>query len=554
MNLARILLVVAALAVAGVTAFLVRGYLQGKEAEIAEGSKKQEIEKVASVQVLVALNDLPAGTIVKPDLFRWQTWPEDGLAPEFIVQGKAGSEGGPESIKPSDMTGWAVRRGIAANEPIVKARLLEPGAAGFLAGVLGPGMRAVSINVTAETGAAGFILPGDRVDVVLTQQVRQTNGDETGRDKFISETVIADVRVLAVDQSFDDIKEQARIGKTITLELTPKQTESMAVAKSMGRISLSLRSLIRNPEVEIKSAFTSDEEVSRFLRGRSSSTPRTLVARHNLPAGTLLRDTDFNWQQLGPGESGEGNIFEGTVSPATLRGSYLKSKVESRKPILHENIIRPGEQGFIVASLAPGMRAVSMAVSQVSGVSGFISPGDMVDLLLTHKVEDTSDSPVLTPRRFSETILKDLRLLAIEQIVDASTGKPQVGQTVTVEVTPRQAEIVALAASMGELSLSLRSVPAADIAGSGEGETADVVSDIGVSPALMDHLILGTRRDPNLLLRRRQLGHVRSARGTGNTAAAKPAPPPATKQDGGSDSDSVTVYRATTPSTVVVKR
>lgn len=554
MNLARILLVVAALAVAGVTAYLVRGYLQGKEAEIAEGGKKNNGAEVRSVQVLVALNNLPAGTIVNPDLFRWQNWPEDGLAPEYVVRGRDGGKDDAEGVKPSDMTGWAVRRGIAANEPILKARLLKPGTAGFLAGVLGPGMRAVSTNVNAETGASGFILPGDRVDVVLTQQVRLTTSEDAGRQKIISETVISDVRVLAVDQTFDDMKEQSRVGKTITLELTPKQSESMAVAKRMGRISLSLRSLVRNTEIEKKSAFTSDEEVSRFLRSRSSSAPRTLVAKHNLPAGTLLRDIDFGWQQLGPGDSGEGNIFEGATAPSALRGSYLKTRVESRRPILHENIIRPGEQGFIVASLAPGMRAVSIAITQVSGVSGFISPGDIVDLLLTHKVEDTSDSPVLTPRRFSETILKGLRLLAIEQVVDANTGKPKVGQTVTVEVAPREAEIVALAASMGSLSLSLRSVPAADISSSGEAENAGAVSDIGVSPAPMDQLILGTRRDPDLLRRRRQLGRVQRTRDTGDTAKAKPAPQPAANRVIDDGSRSVTVYRATEPSTVVIER
>jgi Flp pilus assembly protein CpaB len=192
-----------------------------------------------------------------------------------------------------------------------------------------------------------------------------------------------------------------------------------------------------------------------------------------------------------------------------------------------------------------------MAITQVSGVSGFISPGDMVDLLLTHKIDDTAEKPILTPRRFSETILKGLRLLAIEQIVDASTGKPKVGQTVTIEVAPREAEIVALAASMGELSLSLRSVPAADISSSGEGgEEAETVTDIGVSKALMDHLILGTRRDPNLLQRRRELGRYRRADSSAGKATAKP------KSRGNIDDGnrSITVYRATEPSTVVIKR
>ncbi len=557
MNLARILLIVAALAVAGVTAYLVKGYLQGKEAEIAENGKKHEVEQTPKVEVLVALNDLPAGTIVKPDLFRWQIWPEDGLSPEYIVRGKAGEKAEGEkaeaAAKPEDFTGWAVRRGLASGEPVTKKRLLEPGKAGFLAGVLGPGMRAVSIGINAESGAAGFILPGDRVDVVLTQQIRQTDGEDNNRDKVISETVIDDIRVLAIDQTFNDIEEQTRVGKTVTVELSPKQAEGLAVAKRMGRISLSLRSLVRDAKVEMKSAFTSDEEVSRFLRGRPSTVPRVLVAKQKLPAGTLLRDTDMTWQQLAPGDSGEGKVFEALTSTMALRGSYLKVGVESRAAILHENIIRPAEQGFIVASLAPGMRAVSMSVTQVSGVSGFVSPGDKVDLLLTHQVVDTSENPVLTPRKFSETILKDLRLLAIEQIVNANTGKPQVGTTVTLEVSPREAEMVALAASMGDLSLSLRSVPADDGSnGDGGARALEATSDIQTSQALLDQLILGTRRDPSLLQRRRQLNRARPKRSKPKQAAVPSPIPPIQAQ--GEETKSITVYRATNPTTVVLER
>jgi len=497
LNLARILLIVAALAVAGVTAFLVKSYLQDKEAQIAENGQSQAAEKTPAVRVLVALNNLPAGTIVNPDLFRWQSWPEDGLAPEYIVQGVAkdkadGADAG-AAAKPADLTGWAVRRGFAAGEPITKARLLEPGKAGFLAGVLGPGMRAVSISVNAESGAAGFILPGDRVDIVLTQQIRQTEGEDNNREKIISETVIADIRVLAIDQTFNDIAEQTRVGKTVTLELTPKQAEGLAVAKRMGRVSLSLRSLVRDTKVEMKSAFTSDEEVSRFLRGRISTVPRILVAKQNLPAGILLRDTDMTWQQLAAGDSGEGMIFEALTSTTALRGSYLKAGVDGNGAILHDNIIRPGQQGFIIAALSPGMRAVSMAITQVTGVSGFISPGDKIDLLLTHQVEDTSDNPVLTPRKFTETVLMGLRLLAIEQVIDANTGKPQVGGTVTLEVTPNEAEVVALAASMGDLSLSLQSVPADDGSSDDNLREAHATSDIETSQALLDQLILGVR-------------------------------------------------------------
>jgi Flp pilus assembly protein CpaB len=151
--------------------------------------------------------------------------------------------------------------------------------------------------------------------VILTQQVRQTQGVNANRDKIISETVISNVRALAVDQTFDDISEHTRVGKTITLELTPKQTESLAVAKRMGRVSLSLRSLVRDKEVEKKSDFTSDEEVSRFLRGQASSVPRVLMAKHKLPGGRLLRDTDFIWRPLATGQDGADNIFEALTPP-----------------------------------------------------------------------------------------------------------------------------------------------------------------------------------------------------------------------------------------------
>ena len=540
MNLARIILIVAAFSVAGVTALLVKNYLQSREAEFSVTNKGPKIEKVPTVRILVADSDLAAGTVVREKLLRWQTWPNDGLSPEYIVQGEDGT-----SDKSADFSGWAVRRGIATGEPITRHRLLEPGAAGFLAGALSPGMRATSISVNAETGAAGFILPGDRVDVMLTQQISQTRGDlGVNRDKIISEIVISNVRVLAIDQDFNDIDEQTRVGKTVTLELTPKQAESLAVAKRMGKISLSLRSFLRNADIEKKSTFTSDEDVSNFLRGRDPTPVQVLVAKHNLTAGALLRDTDFTWQKLGAGESGKRYISKTLTSAATLRGSYLKVDVEGNKAIPQDGIIRPGEHGFIVAALLPGMRAISMAVSQVTSVSGYIAPGDRIDLLLTHEVEDKAEKPELTPRRYSETILEDLRLLAIEQIVDPKTGKPQAGETVTLEVTPDQAEVVTLGASMGNLSLSLRSVPAGESGTDDDEYQISTASDLGISPAISDFIIFRTSNDPNLLRRRIQMSKLLN--GNKKTSPSPRVIDRSTK--------SVTIYRAATPSTVIVKR
>jgi pilus assembly protein CpaB len=540
LNFARIILIVAAFSVAGVTALLVKNYLQSREAEFSVTNEEPKIEKVPTVRVLVADSDLAAGTVVRENFLRWQTWPNDGLSPEYIVQGKDGT-----SDKSADFSGWAVRRGIATGEPITRHRLLEPGAAGFLAGALSPGMRATSISVNAETGAAGFILPGDRVDVMLTQQISQTRGDVgVNRDKIISEIVISNVRVLAIDQDFNDIDEQTRVGKTVTLELTPKQAESLAVAKRMGKISLSLRSFLRNADIEKKSTFTSDEDVSNFLRDRDPTPVQVLVAKHKLTAGALLRDTDFTWQNLGAGESGKRYISKTLTSAATLRGSYLKVDVEGNKAIPQDAIIRPGEHGFIVAALLPGMRAISMAVSQVTSVSGYIAPGDRIDLLLTHEVEDKAEKPELTPRRYSETILEDLRLLAIEQIVDPKTGKPQAGETVTLEVTPDQAEVVTLGAAMGILSLSLRSVPAGESGTDYDEHQLSTASDLGISPAISDFMIFRTFNDPNLLRRRVQMSKLLNVN-------KKTSPRPRVID---SSTKSVTIYRAATPSTVIVKR
>lgn len=529
MTLARILLLVAALAVAGLTAYLVKGFLDQKESELAEARKPVEQEKVDAIEVLVADRDLPAGTILTPDHFRWQAWPDDGVSEQYILH--------ESDTAAEELTGAAVRRGISAGEPITRNRVVKPGEAGFLAGVLSAGMRAATIEVDAESGAAGFILPGDRVDVVMTQEAQQENAAGGVDRKVVSETILRDIRVLAIDQTFNDIEDQTRVGKTVTVELTSKEAEGLAVAKRMGTISLALRSLVRKPEIEEPTPFTSDEEVSRFLRVRSSAVPRVLVANHDLPAGTLMRDTDFMWLQLETGSDVEGMIVEAYVSEASLRGAYLKVPVSANAPILSNHVIRPGEQGFIVAALTPGMRAVSVSVTQVSGVSGFVSPGDRVDLMLTHEVNDNSETPLLNPRRFTETILGDLKLLAIEQTIDPTTGKPVIGQTVTMEVTPAQSEMVALAATMGQLSLALRSVPSVDLQ---RPEDREMISDLAISPALRDFLIRGTLKDPNLLKRRAELSDLGSQ---GDAVAASVDPP-----------KTVRVYRANQGSTVQVRR
>ena len=531
MNLARIILIVAALSIAVGTAFLVKNYLQSREAAFAADGGKTVVETASTVKVLVAESDLAAGTIVNEDLFRWQNWPDDNLSSEYVVKGDDGTSDGPASF-----TGWAVRRGIAAGEPITKHRLVEPGSAGFLAGVLRPGMRAAAIEVSPDTSASGFIMPGDSVDVMLTQQIESNNPELGGQTKVIGATIISNVRVVAVDQELNDIEEKAQLAQTVTVELTPSQSENLAVAKEMGKISLSLRSLSRNDNIERNAGVAYDEHVSQFLGRRDNALTTVLAAKHSLKSGTLLNDTNFTWKLLDAGERLDaGKFSRALTSMGDLRGSYLKVDLEANSAILRDDIILPGEPGYIVAALQPGMRAVSMSVNPETSVSGWIAPGDRVDLVLTHSIADASDDPVLATRWYSETILQDLRLLAIGQEPDlSSSGAPTTGDgpsagdaggTVTLEVTPNQAEAVNVASRMGGetgLSLVLRSDPPGNTSVANNSQKGSLTSDVSISPAIANWVVLG---------------------GTSTTAEAAEKP-----------KNLVVIYRAGTPTTVVVKR
>lgn len=530
----RVILIVVAIGIAGLTAYLVNNYLSKKEQEITESGKAQQGNLVKTAEVLVAERDLGAGTIVTLEHLRWQEWPETGINENYY------SRGG--KFKEQELVGYAVKRAISAGEPVSKSKLLAPGEAGFLAGVLAPGKRAISMQVSAVTGAAGFILPDNRVDLILTQEYQaQTPTGATVR-KIIGETILENVRVLAIDQTVDDAQSQTRLGKTITFEVTPEEAEAITVAKQMGKISLALRSLTADPPDLIRQAnFTSDDQVSKFLSRDTSIAPRILVAGRPLPAGTLLRDTDIEWQVQTQDVDVSGFVIEANTQVNSLRGAYLKEDVAQGEPISEKALIRTGEQGFIIAALSPGMRAVSVAVTQVSGVSGYVSPGDRIDVLMTHDVNDTSDEPILTPRKFTETIAEDIRLLAIEQTIDGATGKPVIGQTVTVEVTSRQAEVLALGVDIGKLSMSLRSVPSLPAHNEDEEQ---YTSDLYVSRATVDFLVGGTARAPQL---QRRAGQRRSSTSVPTTTVLPSAP-----SRRSSSSKTIRVYRSTQPSNVVV--
>jgi len=237
MDSRKLILLVGALVVAAVTAFFARTLVAGSAAPEAVA-----ITAVAAPidgpEVLVATRALPIGTILDATALKFQPWPKELVDGAYYLK---------ERTDLKALQGTVVRNAITAGQPITQGALVKPGDRGFLAAALGPGMRAVTVSVTAQGAVGGFVFPGDRIDLVLTQSVE--GGD--GAPLRTSETFLRNMRVLATDQRTDaaageDGKTPVSTFSTVTLEATPKMAEQIAVAQTVGTISLSLRSIADN--------------------------------------------------------------------------------------------------------------------------------------------------------------------------------------------------------------------------------------------------------------------------------------------------------------------
>jgi len=232
----KIALLVGALFVAAVTAIMAKSMFGAQVTPTVVAAAVQP----TGPQVLVATKPLPMGTILGPDSVRFQPWPKDLVDGADYVRGQDGAA-------PIKMQGMVVRSDVSAGQPVTQGALVSPKDRGFLAAALTPGMRAVTISVGGASSVAGFVFPGDRVDIMLTQQVANSSGT-SGTPLNASETILRNVRVLATDQRFDN--QPTPDGKTtvsnfslVTLESTPKMAEKIAVAQKLGSLSLSLRPL-----------------------------------------------------------------------------------------------------------------------------------------------------------------------------------------------------------------------------------------------------------------------------------------------------------------------
>jgi pilus assembly protein CpaB len=236
MNVKKLALLVGALVIAVITAVMAKNMFAGAGAQQAAAAPAVPV----GPKVLVAKKALTVGTIIDADSFTYQPWPKELMQSAYYVEGSADGD-------TKALLGTVVRYAITAGQPITRGSLVGPQDRGFLAAALGPGMRAITVPVNSSAGVAGFVFPGDHVDLVLTQEV-QGGGD--GPALKVSETIVRNIRVLATDQRITDKDDEGKtVVKTfsnVTLEVTPRIAEKIAVAQSIGNLSLSLRSIADN--------------------------------------------------------------------------------------------------------------------------------------------------------------------------------------------------------------------------------------------------------------------------------------------------------------------
>ena len=184
-----------------------------------------------------------------------------------------------------------------------------------------------------------------------------------------------------------------------------------------------------------------------------------LVAKSELSVGQFVRADHLRWAPWPDDALAPVHVVQGQRSLEEFVGAVARSRMNPGEPVTDSRLVSPNNAGFLAAVLEPGYRAVSVSVNVTSGISGFVFPGDRVDLILTHIIpQEAGPGGRTQERRASETVLDDIRVLAIDQKLDSKPGEPVIARTVTFEVTPKQSERIALAADMGKLSLSLRSL------------------------------------------------------------------------------------------------
>jgi pilus assembly protein CpaB len=231
MKPARIIVLVIAL-VAGAIAALLAGRSEPPP------PAPPPVVQLETTDVLVAASDIGLGNKVQPGDLRWQTWPSAAATSTNFIR----KSDRPDAIE--QLTGSIARAPFSAGEPIRESKLIKASGSGYMAAILPEGMRAISVEISPETGAGGFILPNDHVDVLLSRRDKLVE-KQVGVETHISEIILSNIRVLAIDQTVEEKNGQrVVVGKTATLELSPRQAEMLALARQQGTLSLALRSIV----------------------------------------------------------------------------------------------------------------------------------------------------------------------------------------------------------------------------------------------------------------------------------------------------------------------
>lgn len=274
MSIRSVLLILVAILMAGGTAFYARNLIMA-ERNAAQAVQQEVVEqapKSAEHMVLVAQKAVSVGQFIKEEDLEWVAWPEDGVVdsyiamdPEDLAQGESDEEGR------AAFAGAVARQTVQAGQPIIRTQFVFPGDKGFLAAVLEKGHRAMTVPIDETKGIAGFVFPGDHVDLVLALRLKGKDIYGENATRYASLTLDQDIRVLAIDQNVVNEEGEAAVAKTATLEVTPKQAERIALALSMGSLSLSLRGL---PEQNTNLADASENAFDAFMNGETGEKDR----------------------------------------------------------------------------------------------------------------------------------------------------------------------------------------------------------------------------------------------------------------------------------------
>ena len=292
--LVRVVLISFSVLLAAAAGWMVKLYLSAQREQLVEmaATLKPAAAPSLGIEVLVVRDGIGiAGTLASGNL-RWQLWPEDGVNPRYITR-----KARPDAIE--KLSGAAARQPLFTGEPVTEDKLVMKRDGSFLAATLPEGGRAVAVKVDEATGMSGLILPGDRVDVLLTHDIpaRDDKGQGGGSSAkmFVSEVIARDLRVVAVDQEIHhDDKAASKVGKTVTLAVDAAQAEAVSLGRVMGTVSLSLRSAFGGnaPDPQRARSYTSATDISAALGERAVSPVRTagaytVTVYHGLTAETV---------------------------------------------------------------------------------------------------------------------------------------------------------------------------------------------------------------------------------------------------------------------------